>query len=135
MNLNDFFQSKEKTSNEKKWNIIEANILENYNIYNLNPYLKNNFYISSYQCPDCEGALYKTVFRPGEEYQIQTQIKTIHLKRVFTCSNCLSFLSAIPGHKLNEGMLFTVKYNDVDSYNKKLNDMNLKGSTDGRNDL
>ncbi|MEG0528694.1 MAG: hypothetical protein RR531_14380 [Longicatena sp.] len=135
MNLNEFFQSKENNSKEKKWNVIEANILENYNIYNSSPYLKNNFYISTYQCPHCEGALYKTVFKYGDEYPIQTQIRTINLKRVFTCSNCLSFFSAIPGFKLNEGILFKVKYDNVDCYNKKLNDMNLKGSTDGRNDL
>lgn len=133
MDLNSFFQSKEETNNEKKWNIIEANVLDNHNIYDYQSYIKDVFYISCYQCPHCCEPLYKTIFQPGNEYQIQTQIKTIQLKRVFTCNNCLSFLSAIPGNRLNEGILFEVKYN-LKEYNKKLDHMNENGSTEGRSD-
>lgn len=117
-----------------EWNVVEVNIFSDVtNDYN--PYLIDNFYNSSYICPNCKSKLDKTVFRPGEEYQIKTNVGNIHLKRVFTCRRCLSFFGPIPGYKLNEGEVFTIKYESSNLYNKTLSDMSLKGTTDGRVDI
>lgn len=134
MDLHDFFRSKEVKSAEKKWNIIEARINENYEYLTSNK-IGENFYMSSYECPYCNKPLYKTVFPLNREYQIYTKIKTINLKRVFTCESCLAFFTAPTGSRLKDGILFTVKYDNKDDYFEKLRDMDNKGTTEGRSDL
>lgn len=125
----------EATRNKtNKWDIVEVNILSDVTNDD-NPYLIDNFYNSSYICPNCKSRLDKTVFRQGEEYQVQTKSENIHLKRVFTCRRCLSFFGPIPGQRLNIGKIFTIKYQDVNLYNKILYDMSSKGTTDGRLDI
>lgn len=134
MDLYEFFRSKEVGSTEKKWSVIEARINENYE-YLSSSSIGKNFYISTYECPYCNKPLYKTVFPVNREYQIYTKIKTINLKRVFTCGSCLAFFTAPTGSSLKDGILFTIRYDSEDKYFEKLRDMDTKGTTDGRDDL
>ena len=134
MDLYEFFRKKEIKSTEKKWNVIEARINENYG-YISSSSIGKNFYMSAYECPYCNKPLYKTVFPVNGECEVYTKIKTINLKRVFTCKSCLAFFTAPTGISLKDGILFTVKYDSKDEYFEKLKDMDNKGTTDGRNDL
>ena len=134
MDLYNFLDKKFAYNSNDHWTIIEANIYDYLDIID-DPYLANNFYISSYACPYCSVGLYKTVFNINNEYKINTKIKTIYIKRVFTCPKCKSFFTAQPGHKLSEGVLYTIKCNNQEDYMKKLNDMDIKGGQIGRSDL
>ena len=98
------------------------------------PYIGTNFYASSYQCPDCGGVLYKTVFPVGGEYRIETETGDIGLKRVFTCERCKKFLTALPGGKLSDGSFLEKTFTSDGSYQEMLSKMDTRGSRVGRPD-
>lgn len=99
------------------------------------PYIGSNFYASSYECPDCGGVLYKTVFPVGGEYRIETEDGTVWLKRVFACERCKKFLSAVPGKKLSAGVFLEKTFIIDESYREMLFKMDACGSRVGRSDV
>jgi hypothetical protein len=94
--------------------------------------LLNEFYISSYACPDCGAAMYKTVFPVGREYPIRTSDGNVKMKRAFTCPDCNSFYTAAMD-LLSDGMVYSLTADPV-TYKTILFDMDKRGTTQGRLD-
>jgi hypothetical protein len=101
-------------------------------VFSANPPIIGNFYVSSYACPYCGKAMYKTVFPVGEEYPIKTNRGNKCMKRVFTCLKCFKFLTAVDD-KLNSGRVYELAVTGS-SYREILEDMNINGTTSGRPD-
>lgn len=96
--------------------------------------ITRSFYISSYVCPKCGKALYKTVFPNGYEYPIMTELGKIRLKRVFTCPNCRIFYAPAPGYRLYNGNGFNLSCS-LNEYDKLLTFMTNVGGVKGRKDI
>lgn len=64
-----------------------------------------NYKFSSYRCPRCGKALYKTTFPEGIDPQFVFNDETgsyVQAARVFTCPDCLMFFAVQEGQHLND---------------------------------
>ena len=123
-----FFGKKEKVWSEAR-RIIGSTLEGCYP-----PTLNSVFYESSYACPKCGHAMYKTVFPIGGEYKItMSNGKTGYMKRVFTCPDCHYFVTAALD-RLSDGKVIEFSCADSSEYNELLDDMDIHGTTQGRRD-
>lgn len=76
--------------------------------------------------------MYKTVFRIGGEPIIKTPTIPITMKRLFTCPNCKTFYTPLPGQKLSHGMVYRKKCSS--DYDTLLREYDYIGTTQGRPD-
>ena len=77
-----------------------------------------NFYYSSYRCPNCGQALYKTAFREGVEPYLQFNDVThegIKPARIFTCPDCLFYYAAPQGYRLLDGRIIATNFSKADA--------------------
>ncbi|SDK71419.1 hypothetical protein [Alkalibacterium thalassium] len=107
--------------------------------------VSNNFYVSSYVCPDCGSQMYKTVFPPGKEYRITVhkKDKTVTgnskkeieflIKRLFTCHQCKTLFTA-KFNSLSDGFVYESKTLSSSDYVKEIIKINKVGTTEGRSD-
>lgn len=104
-------------------------------IFSASPQAFGNYYISSYKCPYCTNAMYKTIFPVGEEYHILTDSKEVshYMKRVFTCPQCMKFITAIDS-KLSTGNFYEISFIDKNNYAFLLRMINEVSTTEGRPD-
>lgn len=131
----DFFKANKKSTTNRFWKHETCKISDNLNAYFDSDFIGQNFYVSSYGCPYCDKALYKTVFPIGKEYPINTNNNRVNIKRVFTCPSCKSFFAASPGQKIANGKIYTISYLDKNDYLTTLYNMDSCGTTQGRPDL
>lgn len=80
-----------------------------------NWFLTDNFYMSADICPYCGRSLYKTVFPPRKEPDIQTRTGTKFMKRVFTCPECQKFFTAALD-LLSDGIIYEYHANSKNEY-------------------
>ena len=72
--------------------------------------LGNNFYLTSYVCPNCNEKLHGVVYPVGKEFIIDTNEGQVRLARAFTCHNCCSFYTPRPRRLLIEGDCFVMDF-------------------------
>lgn len=118
---------------KKKLMVSDADINSD-SYFNLPPMLTGKFYISSYKCPLCHTALYKTVFPIGGEMPIWTEAEDVFLKRVFACNNCNAFIAPDVGKPLNSGNIFVLTNLNDNKYKNLIDTYTKFGTTDGRMD-
>ncbi len=131
---NDTHPMRESKTNNISWIVKTISMSENPPSLDVKPYLTNNFYISSYLCPNCGRNLYKTVFRVGGEECISVSGNKHIMKRLFTCLPCLSFYAPIEGHRLSDGSVYYLKCEYSDDYLPFLTHYDSIGTTQGRPD-
>lgn len=96
------------------------------------PYLSNVFYVSSYSCPTCQRAMYKTVFPVGGEYPISiSNGKNCRMRRVFTCPECYYYATAAID-RLSDGLIYEHKSSNKSDYNILFTKLNAAGTTTPR---
>lgn len=125
-------QSTASNNTKSEWKQSFVDLYEDIPSLNAKPYLTSNFYISSYICPTCKNNMYKTVFRIGGEPIIKTPTIPITMKRLFTCPNCKTFYTPLPGQKLSHGMVYRKKCSS--DYDTLLREYDYIGTTQGRPD-
>ncbi len=62
-------------------------------------YISKSFYTSSYACPHCNNALYKSVANMG----IMVDGDMLAINNVFACTECKKLFATGAGHRLNDG--------------------------------
>ena len=98
-----------------------------------------NYQYSSYRCPTCGKALYKTIFHDGNAPHLVFNDRIgsyIEPARIFTCFDCLNFFAVQKGHRLIEGSIIMTKFPEsqagVDLYNMWFEIFNTIGDINAR---
>ncbi len=79
--------------------------------------LGNNFYRAPLHCPQCSEKLFMVVYPEGEENPVETEEGKVFLARSYTCNACNSFYTPRPGKLLQEGDVYSLKFDsDRDAY-------------------
>lgn len=130
--LNSFTDAFGNVITQQTWRVRNVSLREGFPSMDTSPYLTNNFYISSYICPDCGQSMYKTVFRIGEESRINVNGTPYRMKRLFTCPHCKNFYTPMAGKRLSAGTVYFL--DSQNDYNKLLESYNACGTTQGRPD-
>ena len=129
-------------SAEKKWKLKKIHIEDsdemdpwaNVDRFFFNEF--NQFYYSTYACPYSGKNLYKTVFKVGHEFSINTDDKYhshIGLKRVFTCKETRKFFAAALD-RLSDGTIYEYTCDTDKEFIDLLNMMNASATSNGRPD-
>jgi len=72
----------------------------------------NNFYMSTYKCPDCGEKLFMVVYPEGKEYLIETDQKGVYVARIYTCHICYRMYTPKPQKFLFDGDVFCIDFED-----------------------
>ncbi len=72
--------------------------------------LGNNFYLTSYLCPQCSGKMHAVVYPIGKEFVIDTTEGQVRLARAFTCHNCYRFYTPRPKRLLIDGECYLMDF-------------------------
>lgn len=73
----------------------------------------HDFYITDNLCPRCREKLYMAMYPSGKELLIDTEEGRVFMARTYTCYNCNSFYTPRPKKLLQEGDVYSLKF-DVD---------------------
>lgn len=73
----------------------------------------HDFYITDNLCPRCREKLYMAMYPSGKELLIDTEEGRVFMARTYTCYNCNSFYTPRPKKLLQEGDIYSLKF-DVD---------------------
>lgn len=65
--------------------------------------LGNNFYLTSYVCPNCNEKMHGVVYPVGLEFIIDTNEGGVKIARAYTCGKCCSFYTPRPRRLLIDG--------------------------------
>lgn len=71
-----------------------------------------NFYMTAYQCPKCGEKLYMAVYPVDKELLIETEEARVFMARAYTCSTCNSFYTPRPGKLIQEGDVYSLKFEE-----------------------
>ncbi len=72
----------------------------------------NNFYITNYVCPECGQKLYMGVYPEKNELLIDTDEGRVFMARSYSCHNCNSFYTPRPKKLLQEGEVYSLKFDE-----------------------
>jgi hypothetical protein len=72
----------------------------------------HNFYRVNYICPECQNKLHMTLYPEGKGELIETEEAKVLLARAYTCYNCNSFYTPRPNRLLQEGIVYSMKFDD-----------------------
>lgn len=70
----------------------------------------NNFYMTNYLCPKCEGRLYLGVYPVDKELLIETDEGRVFMARTYTCHNCNILYTPRPQKLLQEGDIYNLNF-------------------------
>ena len=70
----------------------------------------NNFYMTNYLCPKCEGRLYMGVYPVDKELLIETEEGRVFMARTYACHNCNILYTPRPQKLLQEGDVYNLKF-------------------------
>ncbi|MBR5565602.1 MAG: hypothetical protein IKW08_05480 [Roseburia sp.] len=72
--------------------------------------LGNNFYLSSYACPDCKNKMHGVVYQVGGEFTIDTNEGRVKIARAYTCGTCCTFYTPRPRRLLIDGDCYLMDF-------------------------
>lgn len=72
--------------------------------------LGNNFYLTSYLCPECNNKMHAVVYPVEKEFVIDTTEGQVRLARAFTCHNCYRFYTPRPKRLLIDGECYLMDF-------------------------
>lgn len=72
--------------------------------------LGNNFYLSSYVCPDCGNKMHAVVYQVGGEFTIDTNEGKVKIARAYTCGKCCTFYTPRPRRLLIDGDCYIMDF-------------------------
>lgn len=70
----------------------------------------HDFYITDNLCPRCKEKLYMAMYPSGKELLIDTEEGRVFMARTYTCYNCNSFYTPRPKKLLQEGDVYSLKF-------------------------
>ena len=70
----------------------------------------NNFYMTNYLCPKCEGRLYLGVYPVDKELLIETDEGRVFMTRTYACHNCNILYTPRPQKLLQEGDIYNLNF-------------------------
>lgn len=70
----------------------------------------NNFYMTNYLCPKCEGRLYLGVYPVDKELLIETEEGRVFMARTYACHNCNILYTPRPQKLLQEGDVYNLNF-------------------------
>ena len=71
-----------------------------------------NFYMTGYQCPECGEKLYMAVYPVDKEMLIETVEARVFMARAYTCNSCNLFYTPRPGKLIQEGDVYSLKFDE-----------------------
>lgn len=72
----------------------------------------NDFYITDNLCPKCKKKMYMAMYPSGKELLIDTEEGRVFMARTYTCYNCHSFYTPRPKRLLQEGDVYSLKFDE-----------------------
>ncbi len=72
----------------------------------------HEFYITDNLCPRCKEKLYMAMYPSGKELLIDTEEGRVFMARTYTCHNCNSFYTPRPKRLLQEGDVYSLKFDE-----------------------
>ncbi|MBD5445040.1 MAG: hypothetical protein HDR29_05750 [Lachnospiraceae bacterium] len=72
----------------------------------------NNFYMTNYLCPKCEGRLYLGVYPVDKELLIETEEGRVFMARTYACHNCNILYTPRPQKLLQEGDVYNLNFDN-----------------------
>ncbi|MDE6750133.1 MAG: hypothetical protein K2K21_13875 [Lachnospiraceae bacterium] len=75
-----------------------------------NSKIGHDFYITDNLCPRCREKLYMAMYPSGKELLIDTEEGRVFMARTYTCYNCNSFYTPRPKKLLQEGDVYSLKF-------------------------
>ncbi|KAF2956246.1 hypothetical protein [Marinitoga sp. 38H-ov] len=90
----------------------------------------NNFYLSSYVCPECGRLMVKTVF--SVDFTFSTVDGSIAVPRIFVCGKCKTLHIPSPGYKLSRNNGYYYKAKNDKEFEDIIIKLDLVGSRKGR---
>lgn len=75
-----------------------------------NSRIGHDFYITDNLCPRCREKLYMAMYPAGKELLIDTEEGRVFMARTYTCYNCNSFYTPRPKKLLQEGDVYSLKF-------------------------
>lgn len=72
--------------------------------------LGNNFYLTSYVCPECKNKMHGVVYPVGLEFVIDTNEGRVQIARAYTCGKCCSFYTPRPKRLLIDGDCYVMDF-------------------------
>ncbi len=72
----------------------------------------NNFYMTSYVCPECENNLHMIVYPDNKEFCIDAEDGRVYLARAYCCPECCKFYTSRPEKLLVEGDIYVLDFDD-----------------------
>lgn len=72
--------------------------------------LGNNFYLTSYVCPECNNKMHGVVYPVGMEFVIDTNEGRVQIARAYTCGKCCSFYTPRPRRLLIDGDSYVMDF-------------------------
>ena len=75
-----------------------------------NSMIGHDFYITDNLCPRCREKLYMAMYPSGKELLIDTEEGRVFMARTYTCHNCNSFYTPRPKRLLQEGDVYSLKF-------------------------
>lgn len=72
----------------------------------------HDFYITDNLCPKCREKLYMAMYPSGKELLIDTEEGRVFMARTYTCHNCHSFYTPRPKRLLQEGDVYSLKFDE-----------------------
>ncbi|MBZ4649677.1 hypothetical protein [Thermosipho sp. (in: thermotogales)] len=89
-----------------------------------------NFYLSSYICPECGKLMMKTVFPNDYPFETNDGIKKV--PRIFTCGDCKTLHIPAPGYKLSSNNGYYYKAKSDEEFEIIIKKIDKNGSLIGR---
>ncbi|MGG1597830.1 hypothetical protein [Paenibacillus naphthalenovorans] len=102
--------------------------------YQIAKYLGPYWYPSAYNCDECGGELFKTVFPVGREFKVKVKQEVWGLKRAFTCPVCSIIYGPKPGYRYTE-VKASNKYLNRIEYIEAVRTMGIESTLTGRKDI
>ncbi len=72
--------------------------------------LGNNFYLTSYVCPECGNKMHGVIYPVGGEFVIDTNEGRVQIARTYTCGKCCTFYTPRPKRLLIDGDCYIMDF-------------------------